>query len=68
MTPLLNRWGLECAGEVIEVREAFGEQFCDVRVWNLFGPGADHIVTDVPSNILKLDILKPKLPEDIQIV
>ena len=53
MTPLLNRWGLECAGEVIEVREAFGEQFCDVEVWNLDGPGADRLITNIPSKELK---------------
>lgn len=48
-TPFKNRWGLPCAGTVISVT---GDT-ATVEVWNMLGPGGDHIVNGIPLSELK---------------
>jgi hypothetical protein len=45
-----NRWGLECAGIIENVKGGRA----DVKVWNMEGPGADVLVTGIPfSELIK---------------
>jgi hypothetical protein len=48
ITRIKNRWGLECAGTV----ESVNGDTADVRVWNMNGPGADMLVTGIPTSEL----------------
>ena len=43
-TRLKNRWGIECLGTI----ESANDVSADVCVWNLRGPGANVVVTDIP--------------------
>lgn len=50
-TKFKNRFDLDCAGTV----ERVGDGAADVRVWNMYGPGADCLVLNIPTEELTLD-------------
>lgn len=47
---LKNRWGIPPCGTV----ESLTETEADVMVFNLYGPGADMLVTNIPINELSI--------------
>lgn len=49
ITEFKNRWGLSCAGTIIELRD---DDAAIVEVWNINGPGANQKI------IIPLDKLK----------
>ena len=48
LTKIKNRWNLDCAGTI----EAINGHTANVRVWNMNGPGADVLVTEIPMTEL----------------
>ena len=48
--PIKNRWGIGCAATV----EVVKDDTVDATVWNMYGPGADHLVTNIPKSVCEL--------------
>lgn len=52
---LLNRWNLPCCATVIEVNP---NDTVKAEVWNIHGPGANQIISDIP--ISDVDVLESR--------
>lgn len=45
-----NRWNINCCGEV----KSLNQDFADVYVFNINGPGADQLIKDIPISNLSI--------------
>lgn len=50
ITKYKNRWNINCCGNI----ERISNTTADVYVYNLYGPGVNCLIKDIPLNELEL--------------